>query len=629
MANLSIRSNKPKDAVATLKRLSKYIKYYPWHALGMAIAVIMSVGAAVGSTYMIKVVIASILDVATGVESAEVLLPEFLILGTIYLLGVLGTFFTQRLAINLSTGIMFTIRNEMFAHMNKLPIRYFDTHTHGEVMSSYTNDTDALRDMLSNGVPQLINSVLTISGILVVMLVLSPLLTLIAIPIVAIMCFILKTVGGRSKRAFGIQQRALSKVNGHIEEYVEGQKVVKVFCHEEQAKEVFKEHVDVLRIEARKGTIYANIIMPMLGNVSYLFYTLTAIAGGLLVINGYLGDVNTGIATVTAFLQATRQFAQPVGQVAMQMNGVFMGIAGAERIFVLLDENEDTDNGYVTLVHANIAEDGAITESTERTGNWAWKHPHGDGSLTYTELKGEVEFEEVTFGYNPDKTVLKDVSLYAHRGQKIALVGSTGAGKTTITNLINRFYDVPDGKIRYDGININKIAKSDLRKSMAMVLQDTHLFTGTITENIKYGRLDASDEEAVEAAKLANAHSFITHLEHGYDTVLTSDGSNLSQGQRQLLAIARAMIAAPPVLVLDEATSSIDTRTEKLIEEGLDTLMQGRTVFIIAHRLSTVRNSDVIMVMEHGRVIEQGNHDALMELKGKYYNLYTGLFQLT
>ncbi len=626
---MSMGAKGPKNAKITIKRLIGYIKFYPWHTLGMFIAIVFSVGANVGGTYMIRLLIETILNVATGVQDAQALIPQFAGLVAIYFAGVVGSFMTQRLAINFSTGIMRTVRDQMFTHMNKLPVRFFDTHTHGEVMSSYTNDTEALREMLSVGVPNLVNSALSIAGILILMIILSPLLTLIAIPIVAIMYTVIKVLGGKSKKAFAVQQAALSKVNGYIEEYIEGQKVVKVFCHEDQTKEGFTKHVEVLRVEATKGTTYANIIMPMLGNTSYIFYALAAVVGGLLVIKGTFGDVNAGIAVVTAYLQAVRQFTQPVGQIAQQMNGVIMGIAGVERIFMLLDQEVDQDEGYVTLVNANIDDLGNIIEAEERTGKWAWKHPHGDGSLTYTELKGEVEFEEVVFGYNPDKIVLNEVTLKAERGQKIAFVGSTGAGKTTITNLINRFYDVPDGKIRYDGININKIKKTDLRRSMAMVLQDTHLFTGTVTENIRYGRLDATDEEVVAAAKLANAHGFILHLEHGYDTILTADGGNLSQGQRQLLAIARAMIAAPPVLILDEATSSIDTRTEKLIEAGLDSLMKGRTVFIIAHRLSTVRNSDVIMVMEHGKIIERGNHDKLIEQGGKYYQLYNGLFQLT
>ncbi len=623
-----MKAFRPKNAKATIKRLMGYVKYYPWHSLGMLISTILSVGANVGGTYVIKLLIESILNIASGVQDFSTLIPQFVGLVAIYLTGVIGAFMTQRLAINFSTGIMRTVRDQMFEHMSKLPIRYFDTHTHGEVMSSYTNDTEALREMLSVGVPNLVNSSLSIIGVFILMLILSPIMTLIALPIMGIMYLIIKVLSGKSKKAFSVQQAALSKVNGYIEEYIEGQKVVKVFCHEQKTKEGFAKNVAVLRHEATKGTTYANIIMPLLGNVAYLFYTVSAIVGGLLVIGGAFVSVNAGIAVVTAFLQSVRQFTQPVGQIAQQMNGVIMGIAGVERIFMLLDEKVDEDNGYVTLVNANIDESGNITESDVRTDKWAWKHPHTNGTLTYTELKGEVEFEEVTFGYNPDKVVLKDVSLYAKRGQKIAFVGSTGAGKTTITNLINRFYDVPDGKIRYDGININKIKKSDLRRSMAMVLQDTHLFTGTVMENIRYGRLDATDAEVIESAKLANAHGFIKHLENGYDTVLTADGSNLSQGQRQLLAIARAMIAEPPVLILDEATSSIDTRTEKLIEAGLDSLMKGRTVFVIAHRLSTVRNSDVIMVMEHGRVIEHGSHDSLIAQGGKYYQLYTGLFQL-
>ncbi len=490
-------------------------------------------------------------------------------------------------------------------------------------MSRFTNDVDTLREMLIQGLPQLISALISIVGVFIMMLLLSPVLTFLVVLMLVIMLQVIKYIGSRSGRYFQKQQAALGKVNGYIEEMIEGQKVVKVFCRENQVEEDFETLNEALREAASNANTYANVLMPIMGNLSHINYAITAAAGALMVIGGFLD-----LGTIAAFLQYSRNFGMPITQVSQQFNNILNALAGAERIFNLIDVPEEVDNGYVTLVRCT-EENGEIVETQQYTGMWAWKHPHSDGTLTYTRLQGDVRFEDVTFSYDGKKDVLKNISLYAKPGQKIAFVGSTGAGKTTITNLINRFYDVPDGKIRYDGININKIRKDDLRRSLGMVLQDTHLFTGTVKENIRYGNLEATDEEILRAAKLANADGFIRHLPQGYDTVLTADGANLSQGQRQLLAIARAAVANPPVLILDEATSSIDTRTEALIEKGMDTLMEGRTVFVIAHRLSTVRNSDAIMVLENGQIIERGDHDQLLAEKGKYFQLYTGMFELS
>ena len=542
--------------------------------------------------------------------------------GCVYAIGILCAYAYNRIMVNVSQGTMRSLRVELFEHMESLPIRYFDTHAHGDIMSVYTNDVDTLRQLFSQSIPQLVNSAVTIVTTFISMFLLDLPLTLITLAMVCLMLLVTSRIAGKSAVYFARQQKDLGAVNGYIEEMMNGQKVVKVFCHEQKSLEQFRVLNEQLRDSAEKANIFSNITMPVNGNLGNISYVLCAVVGALLALNGYLGLT---LGTLVSFLTLNKNSTQPVSQISQQTNSIVMAMAGAQRIFDLLDETPEEDNGYVELVNAKENPDGSLTETTERTGLWAWRHPHkAEGTVTYTKLAGDVTFNDVDFGYDPDKIVLHNIRLYATPGQKIAFVGSTGAGKTTITNLINRFYDIADGKIRYDGININKIKKPDLRRSLGMVLQDTHLFTGTVMDNIRYGRLDATDEECIAAAKLANADGFIRRLPEGYQTVLTGDGSNLSQGQRQLLSIARAAVADPPVLILDEATSSIDTRTETLVQEGMDRLMKGRTTFVIAHRLSTVKNADCIMVLEQGRIIERGTHDQLLEEKGRYYQLYTG-----
>ena len=543
-------------------------------------------------------------------------------LAAVYAIGILCAYAYNRIMVNVSQGTMRNLRVELFRHMESLPIRYFDTHSHGDIMSVYTNDVDTLRQLMGQSIPQLLNSAVTIAATFISMLVLDVPLTLLTLAMICLMVFATSKIAGKSSLYFTEQQKDLGIVNGYIEEMMDGQKVVKAFCHEEKSIEQFKKLNDELRESADKANTFSNITMPVNANIGNISYVLCAAAGAILTLNGYTGLT---LGTLVSFLSLNKNSTQPVSQISQQTNSIVMAMAGAERIFRLMDEKPETDEGYVELVNVKEEPDGSLTETKERTKTWAWKHPHkADGTVTYTKLQGDVTFNDVDFGYDENKIVLHNIKLYATPGQKIAFVGSTGAGKTTITNLINRFYDIADGKIRYDGININKIKKADLRRSLGMVLQDTHLFTGTVMDNIRYGRLDATDEECIAAAKLANADGFIRRLPDGYDTLLTGDGGNLSQGQRQLLAIARAAVADPPVLILDEATSSIDTRTEALVQEGMDRLMKGRTTFVIAHRLSTVKNSDCIMVMEQGRIIERGSHDQLIAAKGRYYQLYTG-----
>lgn len=623
----------------TFTRLIKELfSKYKKKLILVAFCLVMSAIATSGASIYIINMTRSLLATGRVVDEALASLTVGVsVMAVIYFAGILASYIRTRTMAIVTQNFLNDIRIKMFRGMENLPIKYFDTHNHGDIMSYYTNDIDAIRQLVSQTLPAVFQSSIMIVVIFFVMLYYSFWLTLIVLACVVAMLFVSKRVGGNSAKYFIRQQRTLAKTEGYIEEMIHGQKVVKVFCHEEEAEKKFDEINEELFKDARDANTYANILMPILGNLGNIMYVLLAFAGSLIVVNeginvGLMGVSRTAsalIPVVVGFLTMGRQFTMQVSQISQQINAIVMALAGAERIFALMDEKPEEDNGYVTLVHAKYDENGNLTETDERTGTWAWKHPHkADGTITYVPLKGDIEMHNVDFGYVPEKIVLHDVSLHATPGEKYAFVGATGAGKTTITNLINRFYDIADGKIRYDGININKIKKADLRRSLGIVLQDTNLFTGTVRENIRYGRLDATDEEVEEAAKIANAHDFITRLPDGYDTMLESDGANLSQGQRQLLSIARAAVADAPVMILDEATSSIDTRTERLVQEGTDRLMKGRTVFVIAHRLSTVQNADTIMVLDHGRVIERGSHDELIAQRGQYYQLYTGAFEL-
>ena len=616
-----------KSSLPLLNRVIKYmLSHYKWtFVLVICCIVINAICSVVGATFP-QTLIDDYVEpmVATGADMFPELLNQIIRLACIMGAGVIAAYLYSRLMVNVSQGTMRSLRDDLFTHMESLPIKYFDTHAHGDIMSVYTNDVDTLRQLMSQTIPQTINSIITMVATLITMIVLNPALTVISVLTAVIMLYVTNKFTKFSAKYYIKQQRDLGELDGYIEEMMDGQKVVKVFCHEEGAKEGFRKVNDALRDSATKANTFANLLMPVNANIGWLSYVVCAIVGAILAINGAAGVT---LGTVVTFVGLNRSFTNPISQLSMQVNFVVTAAAGAQRVFELMDQEPEKDEGYVELVNAKEGANDEIYESEERTNVWAWKHPHkADGTITYTKLRGEVVFDHVDFGYDPDKLVLHDISMWAKPGQKIAFVGATGAGKTTITNLINRFYDIADGKIRYDGININKIKKQDLRRSLGMVLQDTHLFTGTVMENIRYGNLDATDEECMAAAQLANADGFIQRLPDGYNTMLTGDGSNLSQGQRQLLAIARAAVADPPVLILDEATSSIDTRTEKLVQGGMDALMTGRTTFVIAHRLSTVRNADCIMVMELGRIIERGTHDELIEKQGKYYQLYTGNF---
>ena len=628
------------SAMKILGRLFRYMAhYYKWELLLVIVCIAVTAVAGISSSIFLEILVDDVIQpgIAGGFDYvADTLYTIAGIMAGIYAAGILCSFVYTRLMAVVTQGFLKHVREDMFDKMQTLPVRYFDTHTHGDIMSYYTNDVDALRQLISQSVPQSLFSLVSIITLLVTMLISSIYLTLVVLLGVGVMLLVTKSVGGRSAKFFVRQQNSMGRTEGFVEEMINGQKVIKVFCHEKASEEDFAKVNDELFRDSDKANSYGNILMPAIMNIGHVVFVAVAIVGGALVLGGVHNLSITGVAAsvitmgaIVSFLNMSRQFTLNIGQVSMQINAVVMAIAGAGRIFEFLDNEPEVDNGYVELVNAEIDADGNITESEKRTGKWAWRHPHqADGTVTYTELKGDIRLVDVDFGYVPEKIVLHDVTLYAKPGQKIAFVGATGAGKTTITNLINRFYDIEDGKIRYDGININKIKKADLRRSLGMVLQDTNLFTGTIMDNIRYGKLDATDEECIEAAKLAGAHDFITRLPDGYDTMLTGDGSNLSQGQKQLLSIARVAVANPPVLILDEATSSIDTRTEYLVQKGMDALMEGRTVFVIAHRLSTIQNSDAIMVLDHGRIIERGSHEELIAKKGQYYQLYTGAFEL-
>ena len=612
-----------------LKRImDEVFRHYLPHCILVLVCIVVSALANVQASLFLKTLMDDYIVPMTQQQDPDFapLAAALLRVGIIYVIGILAAWGNARIMVNVTQGTLRNLRTQLFTHMESLPIKYFDQHPHGDIMSVYTNDVDTLRQMLSQSIPQLVSSAITIVSVFFSMCMLSWQLTIVTMLMVALMMFCSKKITQQSGKYFIQQQRDLGKLNGYIEEMMEGQKVVKVFTHEQKALDGFRQLNDQLKDSANKANSFANIMMPVNAQLGNISYAVCALAGAAMAVSGMGG---TTLGTVVAFLSLNKGFNMPISQVSMQANSVIMALAGAERIFKMMDEHSETDEGYVTLVNAKYDRNDQLVETDERTGLWAWKHPHHDGTTTYHKLAGDITFTDVDFGYVPEKTVLHGINLYGRPGQKIAFVGSTGAGKTTITNLINRFYDIQDGKIRYDGINIHKIKKADLRRSLGIVLQDTHLFTGTVMENIRYGRLDATDEECMEAAKIANAHYFISHLPQGYDTVLYSDGANLSQGQRQLVAIARAAVSRAPVLILDEATSSVDTRTEKLIGQGLDGLMAGRTVFVIAHRLSTVRNANAIMVLEQGRIIERGDHRELLDQKGKYYQLCHNMIELT
>ena len=624
------KSGVSKNTAKTAKRLLKYVTgMYKVQFVIVFVCILLSSVASISVSLSLKFLLDDFIIPLIGQKQPNFaeLYQAMAVLGCIFLVGVVSTFVYTRMMVTIGQGVLKQVRDDMFEHMQTLPIRYFDQNTNGSIMSLYTNDTDTLRQMINQSIPQALMSFFTIIVTFISMLILSPLLTVLAVVMIGVLLLVTKKIGGNSGKFFVRQQIALADVTGYVEERMNGQRVVKVFNHENKSKEEFDKLNEQLFESAANANAFANMMGPVIGNIGNLQFVLTAVLGGFLSVQG-VGGITLGV--MASYLQFTKSFTQPFMQVAQQFNSIVMALAGAERIFNLIDEEPEMDEGYVELVNAKKDAQGNIVECKERTGMWAWKHPHeADGTVTYTELKGDVRFEDVTFGYNSDKVILRDISLFAKPGQKLAFVGSTGAGKTTITNLINRFYDIQGGKIRYDGINITKIKKDDLRRSLGIVLQDTHLFTGTIMENIRYGKLDATDEEVYEAARLSHADQFIRMLPNGYDTVLSGDGEELSQGQRQLLSIARAAVANPPVLILDEATSSIDTRTESIVQKGMDNLMKGRTVFVIAHRLSTIRNSDAIIVLEHGKIIERGDHEDLIQMKGTYYQLYTGKLELS
>ena len=627
---------KPQNMKATVSRLMGYVGRYRLPLLLVLLCILGNTIASVTASTFIKTLIDDYITPMIGQTSPDFsgLLTQLVYMACIYVTGMVCGFLFNRLMVVVAQGVLKNVRDDMFAHMQTLPIRYFDTHSHGEIMSHYTNDTDTLRQMIAQALPQVFSSIISIVAVFVAMLSQSLWLTLTVVLFTVLIMWVTGRVSGKSGRFFVKQQQALASVNGYIEEMMNGQKVVKVFCHEGKAVEEFDRRNEELCINATEANRFANILGPINNNMGHILYVILAVIGAGLSLSGVTNVSLSGVGgavtlgMIASFLTLSRSFVMPISQVSQQLSSVIMALAGAERIFRLMDEPSETDEGYVTLVNARRDENGRLCESERRTGLWAWKHPHSDGTTTYTELKGDIVLDDVDFGYTPEKIVLHDISIYAKPGQKIAFVGATGAGKTTITNLLTRFYDIADGKIRYDGININKIKKDDLRHSLGMVLQDVNLFTGTVMENLRFGKPDATDEECIEAAKLVNADGFIRMLPQGYDTVLTGDGSGLSQGQRQLISIARAAVEDPPVMILDEATSSIDTRTESIVQKGMDALMKGRTVFVIAHRLSTVRNSDAIMVLDHGRIIERGSHADLIAQRGTYYRLYTGAFEL-